>query len=491
MLRSSVLVPFTLLVVSSFPQSGAPRAAAGLTDDLKARRALVLAKLDPATVAVVSSAPVQTYSSDVEYEYRQDSNLLYLTGVEQPKTTLVLAPGAETKEYLFIEEPDARRSVWDGTMLTIERAKQTTGIDRVQYVSSFEPTLRALLSGGRAQGPLADAARGGTAKLGLVLTPRPAPDEELPETYRFANRLRERFLNLSFVDLAPTLGALRQVKTPYEQEVLARSVEISSEAHKAGMREVAPGKFEYQVEAAIEQVYLANGAMSWGYPSIVGSGPNALILHYNASSRKMEDGDVLLVDAAANYQGLTGDVTRTYPVNGRFTDAQKDLYRIVFEAQEAGIRTAKVGSKTADIEKAVAEVQKAGLLKVGLITDASGAQYRMWTLHQVCHWIGMDVHDVGDYDRPLAPGMTFVIEPGIYINEAFLQQLPQTPDNRTLIEKVGPAVKKYRNIGVRLEDSFLLTANGLRNLSASVPRTIEEIEGFIHASRKSEVESRK
>jgi Xaa-Pro aminopeptidase len=481
---TSALVSLALLGVSSLSQPNAPRAAASLTDDLKARRAQVLAKLDPATVAVVASAPVQVYSRDVDYEYRQDSNLLYLTGVQQPKTTLVLAPGAETKEYLFIEEPDARQSLWEGTMLTIEQAKQTTGIDRVQYASSFEPTLGALLSGVRVRGPLADVARAGTAKLGLVLTPRPGPDEELPATYRFANRLRERFLNLSFVDLAPTLGALRQVKTLYEQEVLARSVEISSEAHKAGMLEAAPGKFEYQVEAAIERVYLANGAMSWGYPSIVGSGPNALVLHYSASSRKMEDGDVLLVDAAANYHGLTGDITRTYPVNGRFTDAQKDLYRIVLDAQDAGIRAAKAGAKTADVEKAVADVQKAGLLKLGLILDESGGQYRMWTLHGVCHWIGMDVHDVGDYDRPLAPGMTFVIEPGIYINEAVLQQLPQTPDNRALIEKVGPAVKKYRNIGVRLEDSFLLTANGLRNLSTSVPRTIEEIEGFIGQRRR-------
>jgi Xaa-Pro aminopeptidase len=226
-------------------------------------------------------------------------------------------------------------------------------------------------------------------------------------------------------------------------------------------------------------VYLARGAMSPGYPTIVGSGPNATLLHYNASSRRKEDGDLLLVDAAASYQGLTGDITRTYPVNGRFTPAQRDIYELVLAAQEAGMKAARAGNRTVDIEKAAAEAIKPGLLKLGLITDATGDQFRTWYTHGICHWIGMDVHDVGDYKRPLAPGMAFTIEPGIYVRPAALENLPDTPENRTFKEKAAPAVERYKHIGVRIEDSFLLTTDGLVMLSKKVPRTIEDIEAVL------------
>jgi Xaa-Pro aminopeptidase len=281
---------------------------------------------------------------------------------------------------------------------------------------------------------------------------------------------------VAFVNVSPALAALRQIKTPYEQTVLTRSVEISSEAHLAGMKAARPGRFEYEVEAAIEQVYLANGAMSPGYPSIVGSGPNATILHYNASNRRMEDGDLLLVDAAANFQGLTGDITRTYPVNGKFTDAQREIYGIVLAAQEAAMAAARAGNRTLDIEQAARDVVKPALPKLGLITDAAGDQFRTWYTHGICHWIGMDVHDVGDYKKPLAPGMTFTIEPGLYIRPAALENLPDTPENRAFIEKVKPAVERFKNIGVRIEDSFLLTDGGLVNLSQKTPRTVADIE---------------
>jgi len=185
---------------------------------------------------------------------------------------------------------------------------------------------------------------------------------------------------------------------------------------------------------------------------------------------------LLLVDAAANFQGLTVDITRTYPVNGRFTEAQKDIYRVVLAAQEAGMRAAKAGNKLADIQTAAADAAKAGLLKLGLITDASGEQFRTWYTHSVIHWIGMDVHDVGDYGRTLAPGMTFVIEPGLYIRQQALDILPDTPENRAFKTAVAPAVAKYKDIGVRVEDSFALTATGLKTLSAKVPKSIEDVE---------------
>jgi Xaa-Pro aminopeptidase len=231
----------------------------------------------------------------------------------------------------------------------------------------------------------------------LLLQPRPSLSGPLGEAHEFARQLRDRFVGVAVTDATDLLWGLRQVKTAYEQRVLTRSVEISSEAQRAGMRAARPGAYEYEVESAIEAVYLRNGAMTPGYPSIVGSGPNATILHYSQSSRRMEAGDLLLVDAAGSYQYMTGDITRTYPVSGAFGPVQKEIYALVFEAQEAAMKAARAGNKTRDIEAASEQVIKAGLLKLGLITDASGDQFRTWYTHGICHFIGMDVHDVGDY----------------------------------------------------------------------------------------------
>ncbi len=190
----------------------------------------------------------------------------------------------------------------------------------------------------------------------------------------------------------------------------------------------------------------------------------------------------------ASYQGYTGDITRTYPVSGTFTREQRDIYEIVLAAQEAGIKAAKAGNRPNDIQTACDDVMRAGLVKLGLVVEPKGQQFKIWATHGVTHWIGLDVHDVGTR-RPLAPGMTFVIEPGIYIREAALADLPRTAENLAFIEKIRPMVEKYKNVGVRIEDSFLLTETGLERLSAGVPRTIEEIEGFLkptHSSRRPE-----
>jgi Xaa-Pro aminopeptidase len=193
----------------------------------------------------------------------------------------------------------------------------------------------------------------------------------------------------------------------------------------------------------------------------------------------MQDGELMLVDAGANYNYMTVDITRTYPVNGTFTPAQKDIYNLVLKAQEQAMLVVKTGIKIGDVHQKTVDVIKQGLLQLGLITDAEGEQYRTWYTHGANHWIGMDVHDPGDRDRPLSPGMAFVIEPGIYIRESALDGLPKTPENISFVEKVRPAVEKYRNIGVRIEDSFLLTESGLKNLSAQVPRTVDEIESYM------------
>lgn len=495
-MRAVIRLLVATLIVAGIPSVRAEPLVAtqdrALQDDLAARRTRVMDKIGTSSLAIFWSAPTKVFSLDVDYEFKQDSNLQYLTGMTQEETILVLVPGSAKKAFLFVREPNPRREHWNGHVLTKEEARAASGIDAVYYVSEFEPFVTALFNqqpyGARRNEPSAEfegffeAVRQDTASLALALGPRPTPSQPLSPAYEFAARARDRFLNVAFVDTWPVLANLRQVKTSYERTLMERSGVISSDAHIAGMRAARPGRFEYQVEAAIEHTYLANGAMSWGYPSIVGSGPNATILHYQASTRQMQDGDLLLVDAAANYRGYTVDITRTYPINGSFTPLQKEIYAIVLEAQNAAIAAATTGNKTADIEKASEAVVKAGLLKLGLITDTSGDQFRTWYTHGICHWIGIDVHDVGDYQRPLEPGMTFTIEPGIYIRPDALNNLPDTPQNKAFSEKVRPMVEKYRHIGVRVEDSFLLTETGLQNLSQKVPRTIVDIERLMRSA---------
>ena len=475
----SRILTFALVLASS------PAFAGPLQDDLQARRTRLLERLTPETLSIFWSAPVRTYSNDVEYEYRQDSNFLYLTGIDQPETILVLMPGnASRREILFISEADPRREHWEGHMLTPAEATAQSGIQTVMTVDQFEPFIASMFSRRAMRGEPAEYAKffaalaDGRGRLALPLEQVSDLSTPPDAARKFAVSLRERFLGFTLEDVRPLVYDLRQIKTAYEQDVLRKSVAISSEAHRAGMRAAAPGKYEYEVEAAIEEVYLRNGAMSWGYPSIVGSGPNATILHYGKSSRRMEAGDLLLVDAAGNYQGYTGDITRSYPINGKFSKEQRDIYQIVLAAQEAGIKAVKSGARTSDVQAACDAVLRDGLVKLGLVTDPKGMQFKIWSTHGVLHGIGMDVHDVGSR-RTLEPGMAFVIEPGIYIREAALDALPKTAENAAFIEKVRPVVSKYKNIGVRIEDSFLLTDSGLERLSSSVPRTIDEVERFM------------
>jgi Xaa-Pro aminopeptidase len=259
----------------------------------------------------------------------------------------------------------------------------------------------------------------------MALERRRGLDEALTPPLEFARRIRERFFGFEIVDATPALTELRMVKTAYERKLLIRSLEISSEAQIAGMRAARPGAFEYEVKAAIEAVHRARGAVSWSYPSIVGSGPNATILHYQRSSRQMQAGELLLVDAAANYQGLTGDITRTYPVSGRFSAPQREIYEVVLSANRAATKTVQAGNHWNEPHEGAVRVLTQGLKDLGLLTgDVSGhienGDYRRFYMHRTGHWLGMDVHDVGDYKvddvwRLLEPGMVLTVEPGLYI----------------------------------------------------------------------------
>lgn len=460
--------------------------ATELADDLAARRARVMERLEPETMLILLSAPTRTYSRDVDYVYRQDSNLYYLTGITQPDTILVLMPGnQEHRELLFIEDEDVVREHWSGQLLSHAEATARSGIATVLSRSRFESFLASLLTSTPVR-PLSrdstkrflQALSQGHARIALAPEARTLGDPLLP-VLELADRIQQRFFGFQFIDVTPILVDLRLVKTPYEQQLLATSLEIASEAQKAGMRAARPGTFEYEVKAAVEAVHTARGAISWSFPSIVGSGPNATILHNPSSDRRLQAGDLMLVDAAANYEYMSGDLTRTYPVSGTFTAEQREIYELVLRAQEAAIEEAHEGSTLQQLHDRVVAVLKDGLVKLGLITDATGDQYRMWFTHGACHFIGIDVHDVGSLDRELQPGMTFVIEPGLYIRQETLDNLSPSPDNEKLVEKIQPAVNKYLNLGVRIEDAFLLERSGLRHLTSEAPRSVAEIEAFL------------
>jgi len=463
--RRIVLSVFCALLLTSIA------GAAAFQDDLHGRRERLMQLLSPDSILILWSAPERVYSGDVNYPYRQDSNFFYLTGIEQPESIVVILPGSKTqKEFLFIRPRDAVREHWEGHSLSTDEAVQSSGIKTVYETKDFEPFIDSMLSGKSSDYHITQVD---------VVGPPPGNSGVVPDSYAYVNKLRDRFSEIQMRDVSTLFGRLRLIKTDYEQKMLAESARISAEAHREGMKTARPNVWEYQVQAAMEYVFKKDGAIGWGYPSIVASGPNATTLHYEASTRQMKDGDLLLVDAAANYDYLTTDITRTYPINGKFTPAQKDIYEIVLRAQDEGIKVAVKGATLGEINAKTVEVIKDGLFKLGLITDTKGQQYAIWYTHSSSHWIGIDVHDVGERNARLADGMAFTIEPGIYIRQEALDNLAKTPENQAFIQKVQSTVDKYRNIGVRIEDSFVMSDGRAKSISVGIPRTVDEIEAFM------------
>ncbi len=469
--------------------------AAAYVQDLRERRAALMDALGADTVLVLWSAPKRVYSTDTDYEYRQESNFLYLTGLDEEAAALVLVPGASgPREYLFVRARDPFQELWNGPIPSPEEVAARTGINDAQvfpqrtneaFESFFRGLLTATASADEAAAQAAGAAvapRPGPLTLAMLPDPAAGPlaaDRDYAAQVAWARQQAEARPGLRLSSVSALLERQRRVKTPYEQNVMRRAVEIAAEAHLEGMKATRPGRWEYEVEAAIEYWFLRNGAMSWGYPSIVGSGPNATVLHYLKSTRRMEDGDLLLVDAGANFQGLTGDITRTWPVNGRFSADQRVIYDIVLEALEAGIAAAKPNGTVAEITSTVRAVIGAGLLRVGLVTDANAmtgrsSQIDLWFPHGPVHGIGMDVHEsLG----ALEPGTTFVVEPGIYVRPDTLARLEQTQPG--LARDIRPAVERFADIGIRIEDSLLMTAAGPEVMSGKAPKRPADIERVV------------
>jgi len=489
------------------------------------RRAAVMERLPNDALAVVFGAPTRNRSNDVYYEYRQSSDLLYLSGSSEPGSVLVLAPGGVTvdgrrvREVLFVPPRNPAEEVWLGRRFGTDRAMEQLGVELAVDATRFDELVGPWLSSGRHRVfhlPLPDGVAAGTDLAGQLETFRTnvtpveipegglagfvlhgvlaAPSPQLFERLKIlvaqgfdpaqasdptARALAEAFVDTPGLDawtrthaeltrdhpdgtaLRGILDALRVIKTDEELEVMRKAIDITAEAHREVMRNVQPGWTEYQIEALVEYTFKRRGAEYPGFPSIVGSGENSVILHYDTNRRTTEAGDVVVIDIGAEYRGYSADVTRTIPVSGRFTDEQRAIYDLVYRAQDAGIRASRAGADYMDPHWAAERVMAEGLAELGLIRNASDLNgLRRFFMHATSHYLGLDVHDVGDRG-PLRPGTVITVEPGLYIPAA---------------DDIDP---RWWNIGVRIEDDILITQAGPVNLSVGAPRSSAEVEALM------------
>ena len=427
------------------------------------RRKELMAMMGKNAIAIVPAAPERTRSRDTLYPYRQDSDFHYLCGFPEPEAVLVLIPGrGQGQCVLFCRERDKERETWDGYRAGPEGACEQYGADDAFPIADMDDILPGLLEG--------------KVKVYSAIGKDKDFDQRLME---WVNSIRAKARTGAvppgeFVDLDHLLHENRLFKKPAELKLMRKAAKISAEAHCRAMRASKPGLNEYQLQAEIEHTFAMEGASFPAYTSIVGGGDNACILHYVENNQPLNDGDLVLIDAGCEYQHYAADITRTFPVNGRFSPEQKAIYELVLKAQLAGIEAAQVGNHWDAPHQATVAVITAGLVKLGLLKGsvkkliAAGA-YSEFYMHRAGHWLGMDVHDVGDYKvdgewRLLEPGMVMTIEPGIYI----------APD----CKKVA---KKWRGIGVRIEDDVAITRKGTEVLTAAVPKTVAEIEALMAA----------
>lgn len=419
----------------------------------------LLKKASPSALAVIPSASLQTRSRDTEFPFRQDSDFFYLTGFNEPDAVLVLAPSADAPVQLFCQPSNPAEEVWHGRRLGIDAAEATLGVDFAASIEDVDDYLFALLDGAE-----------------QVFYPHDKP-ELAAQLHALADELREtpkkgHQAPHAWVDINPWLANMRLIKSPQELDSMRKAAQISCAAHKRAMRYTQPGKFEYQVAAEIHHEFALQGALSPAYGTICGSGENACILHYTENQSMLQDGDLLLIDAGAEYQGYAGDITRTFPVNGRFSDTQKALYNVVLAAQEAALATLKPGSDMPTATAAAGKALTEGLHALGILTGKlkeliANDAYRPLMIHGLGHWLGLDVHDVGTYTqagkkRKFEVGMVLTIEPGIYI------------------PKGAPGIdEKWHGLGIRIEDDVIITEQGHENMTRDVPKTVEEIEQWM------------
>ena len=411
-------------------------------------------------ILVLPAAPVRVRSHDTHYPYRQDSDFWYLCGFPEPDAVLVLVPGRKHGEaLLFCRERDPEREAWDGPRFGQDGAVESFGMDDAYPIEDLDEILPGLLEGrSRVYYHFGRDAEFDLKLIGWV------------------NRVRAQVRHGAqppheFLELGHLLHEQRLFKSRDEIRLMEKAAAISVRAHQAAMRAARPGIHEYELQAEVERVFRAADACP-AYASIVGAGGNGCVLHYVANTGKARDGDLVLIDAGAEYRNYAADITRTFPVNGRFTKEQRALHDLVGAAQAAALACARPGVAFAALHETVVEVLGEGLLRLGLLKGSlekciAGEHYRQFYRHKSGHWLGLDVHDVGDYridgqPRLLEPGMVLTIEPGLYVGA----------DDSAV-------AAKWRGIGIRTEDDVLITADGHRVLTEGLARSADELEAFM------------
>jgi Xaa-Pro aminopeptidase len=412
--------------------------------------------------AILFAAPHAKRNDDVHYEYRSNSYFYYLTGFREQEAAAIFSPGSEQPYKLFVMPKNPEMEMWEGTRVGVEGAKAQFGADAAYPIADLEQIFREEL---KKSETLYHA-------LGAYAEHDDFIFRVLKDHHPNPRRGEKNFSRL--VRVQDVLNPMRKVKDAAEIELLRKNCRNTALAHKRAMEFTKPGQYEYQVEAEIEFWFRYGGAEDLAYASIVAGGNNATVLHYKTNRDQLKDGDLILIDAAGEMDLYASDITRTYPVNGKFTKAQKEIYEIVLKAQKEAIAFTKPGVKFHDVHKRATEVMVDGLIGLGLLKGkrddimADRKNYVQFYPHNTSHWIGMDVHDCGDYyladgtSIPLETGNMITIEPGIYIGA-----------DRTDV----PA--EYRGIGIRIEDDILVTANGCENLTKDAPKEIAEIEAIV------------
>ena len=424
-------------------------------------------------VAVIPAAREVARNSDVHYEFRQDSDFFFLTGFDEPDAVAVISPAHAKERYvLFVRPRDREMEIWNGRRAGVEGAVAMYGADAAYPIDQLDQKLREL-----ALDRPALFYRLGTPAFDVRIT-------RLLVELRAMQR-RGHGAPTRVEDPSPIIHEMRLRRSEVELARQRRACELSRDGHIEAMRYARPGMFEYQVQAAMEFVFRAGGSARNGYPSIVASGPNACILHYSENRRRMEDGDLLLIDAAAEYGYHSSDITRTFPVNGRFTAPQRAIYEVVLRAQLAAIEAAAPGVRYEAMHDAARRVLAEGLVALGLLPrgvedSLAMHHYREFYMHGTGHWLGMDVHDVGDYkirgeSRVLEPGMVCTVEPGLYIDpdrEEVTLHLREYSEQEMWErrDRLGAAAAK------KIEDDILITPTGHAVLTAGTPKSIEEVE---------------
>jgi len=422
-------------------------------------------RMEPDSVAIIPAAREVTRSNDTEYRFRQDSDFYYLTGFREPDAVAVVAPGREARFSLFVRPRDREKEIWTGRRAGVEGARETYGADEAFAVEEFQAKLTGLLDGARV---LYYRLGGGHAELDQAVINQLA-------RMRMMGRRGVRPPQ-TIVDPGTLLHEMRLIKSEEEVALMRRSADIAAEGHREAMRAARPGMKEYEIDALIEYVFRRSGAAAPAYNSIVGSGANATILHYVDNDATLRDGDLLLVDAGAEYEGFASDITRTFPVGGHFSEAQRDIYQLVLDCQEECIRMVRPGVTLDEMHQRSVELLTEGMVRLGLLRGEPAKlieeeQYKKFYMHRLGHYLGMDVHDAGAYHadgrpRPMEPGIVMTVEPGLYVAE----DAEDIPD-------------KYRGIGVRIEDDVLVTPEGFSVLTDKAPKQIEEIEALMAEGR--------